>query len=119
MLHALMQLRNQVCVSPLCAAPSTVADSRSMPPSGPPALGPSSLIAAAAGPIPSSPATAENSMFSGAPLYGCATPMDGGAPRNQPMPTRHLDLGGAVYPLYSQMDAVSYTHLTLPTMRRV
>ena len=76
-----------------------------MPPSGPPALGPSSLIAAAAGPIPSSPATAENSMFSGAPLYGRATPMDGGAPRNQPMPTRRLDLGGAVYPLYSQMDA--------------
>ena len=85
-------------------------DSLGMPSCGPAALGPSSqtsLVAAAAsaGPIPSSLATPENSVFSGAPLFGRSTPMDGGAPRDQPMPTRRLELSGAVYPLYSQMDA--------------
>ncbi|XP_070189487.1 inhibitor of apoptosis protein-like isoform X2 [Littorina saxatilis] len=81
--------------------------------SGPQALGASSMsatsamvsTAAANVPIASSLATPENSVYSGAPLYGIATPMDGGAPRNLPMPTKRLDLGGAVYPLYSQMDA--------------
>ncbi|XP_070191298.1 baculoviral IAP repeat-containing protein 3-like isoform X3 [Littorina saxatilis] len=91
------------------SAPDAVPDSLA---SGPQALGASSMsatsamaTAAANGPIASSLATPENSVFSGAPLYGIATPMDGGAPRNLPMPTKRLDLGGAVYPLYSQMDA--------------
>lgn len=95
----------------LCfCSPDAVPDSLA---SGPQALGASSMsatsamvsTAAANVPIASSLATPENSVYSGAPLYGIATPMDGGAPRNLPMPTKRLDLGGAVYPLYSQMDA--------------
>lgn len=97
------------------SAPDAVTDSLGMPSSGPHGLAGTASLGASvstARPIPSSLATPENSMFSGAPLFGRATPMDGGAPRNQPMPAKRLDLGGAVYPLYSQMDARkrSYTN---------
>ncbi|XP_076445090.1 uncharacterized protein LOC143282997 isoform X2 [Babylonia areolata] len=54
---------------------------------------------------PEALATPENSMFSGAPAPGHPTSMDSGASHSLPLPTRRLDLGGAVYPLYSQVDA--------------
>ncbi|KAL8560945.1 hypothetical protein ACOMHN_019929 [Nucella lapillus] len=66
----------------------------------------------AAAPVASSLATLESgsSVFSGSPLPGgpadsVAVAAAGGGGSSLPLPRRRLDLMGAVYPLYSQLDA--------------